>query len=375
MSAGMLGKWWGSMTLLALAMPTASAADRCLASAVAGIGANEPLHGQMVVSTRSREGRHDTRVIAGTSMPALQGDEGFRIASVTKTYVAATALRLWEDGKLDLQAPISRWLPSPWLELLEGDGYDPDRITVRQLLSHTSGLADHAQTPQFIAALQADPGAASTPADHVRHLVEWTQPVGEPGARYSYSDTGYILLGTIIERVSGQSLPVAVRTALRLDELGVPGTYWEQYEPANGRERAHQWFEGRDTHDWSPTMDLYGGGGLVATTQDVATFMSALLDGKVLRRRQTLALMQSGEGLPADSTYRLGLIAYDFDGVAATGHSGFWGTLVATEPVSGQTIAGAVTDRADYPRLKSVVSDYLHQAVKQGAKPDCDVGG
>jgi len=354
------------LALVALALP-ASADDRCLAKAIDNAQANAALHGQIVVSTRSREGSQDTTVIAGSSTTPLQGDEGFRIASVTKTYVAATALRLSEDGKLDLQAPISRWLPAQWTRLLASDGYAPDRITVRQLLSHTSGLADHAQAPQFIAAIKADPTVAATPGDHVRHLVEWTQPLGEPGARFSYSDTGYILLGTIIERVTGQSLPQAVRAELRLDDLGLPGTYWEQAEPAKGRARAHQWFEGLDTYHWSPTMDLYGGGGIVATTQDMATFMSALLQGKVFHRPETLKLMQSAEGLPKDSTYRLGIFAYDFDGVAAAGHSGFWGTLVATEPTSGRTIAGAVTDRSDFPRLKSIVNDYLHQAAGHGA--------
>lgn len=371
MTANALTKLAGSITLLALAMP-AFATDQCLAKVVGDNQANAALHGQIVVSTRSREGRHDTTVIPGQSKKPLSGDEGFRIASITKAYVAATALRLWEDGKLDLQSPISKWLPPQWTEQLAGDGYAPDKITVRQLLSHTSGLADHAQTPQFIEGVKAHPQTASTPAEHVRHLVEWTQPVGEPGARFSYSDTGYILLGTIIERVTGESLPQAVRTELRLDDLGLPGTYWEQYESANGRARAHQWFEGLDTHDWSPTMDLYGGGGIVATTQDMATFLSALLEGKVFRRADTLAMMQSSAGLPADSTYRLGIFAYDFEGVAAVGHSGFWGTLVANEPVSGQTIAGAVTNRADYPRLKSIVGDYLHQAAAQGGDPACN---
>lgn len=371
MTARTLARLAGSITLLSLAMP-AFAADQCLAKAVGDKQAGAALHGQIVVSTRSREGLHDTTVIPGQAKTPLTGNEGFRIASVTKTYVAATALRLWEDGRLDLQSPISKWLPAQWTKQLADDGYAPDRITVRHLLSHTSGLADHAQTPQFIAGVKAHPQTATTPAEHVRHLVEWTQPVGAPGARFSYSDTGYILLGTIIERVTGESLPKAVRTELGLDDLGLHGTYWEQYESANGRARAHQWFEGLDTYDWSPTMDLYGGGGIVATTQDMATFLSALLQGKVFHRADTLALMQSSEGLPADSTYRLGIFAYDFDGVAAAGHSGFWGTLVVTEPVSGQTIAGAVTDRSDYPRLKSIVDAYLHQAAAQGKDADCN---
>lgn len=357
-----------TVTLLALALP-AFADDRCLARAVET--ADATLQGQVVLSTHSKQGPLDTEVLSGVAHPALNGSEGFRIASVTKTYVAATALRLWEDGKLDLEAPVSRWLPPEWTDLLVRDGYPPERITVRNLLSHTSGLADHAQAPQFIQAIKANPSTQITPADHVRHLIEWTQPVGSPGDQYFYSDTGYILLGKVIEQATGQSLHRAVRAQLDLDRRDLPDTYWEHFEPAEDRVRAHQIFEGVDTHEWSPTMDLYGGGGIVATPRDMAAFFSALLDGKVFRRPQTLALMLSSEGLPSASTYRLGIFAYDFDGIAAYGHSGFWGTLVATEPLSGQTIAGAVTDRQDYPRLKAIVGQYLRQARAEASKANC----
>jgi D-alanyl-D-alanine carboxypeptidase len=146
---------------------------------------------------------------------------------------------------------------------------------------------------------------------------------------------------------------------LRLDALGVPGTYWERYESPVGGARAHQVFEDIDTYDWDPSMDLYGGGGLVAPPVDVAVFFDALLGGRIFRKPETLALMQSAAGLPAGSIYRLGVFAYDMNGITSVGHSGFWGTLVAREPVSGRTISGAVTDRADYPKLGQLVKDYV----------------
>jgi D-alanyl-D-alanine carboxypeptidase len=352
---------------------TATAADACLAQALPPLDASA-LKGQIVVSTLAPDGARDTRVLATPSATPLKGDEGFRIASVTKTYVAATALRLHEAGKLDLQSTIDQYLPAQWIDLLRRDGYNPGEITVRQLLSHTSGLADHAQAPQFIATVKANPATKWTPSEDVEHLVEWTQPVGKPGEKYSYSDTGYILLGTIIERVSGQPLPKAVRTQLALSGRGLPDTYWERAEPARGRTRAHQFFEGEDTYDWDPSMDLYGGGGIVATPADMATFFDALLAGRIFRNGATLALMQSPVGLPADSPYRLGLLTYSFDGVAATGHSGFWGTLVVREPLSGRTIAGAVTRREEFDQLKALVGRYVgaaNAAARAGGKGGC----
>lgn len=346
---------------LAAAASTVHAADACLDQA---LGAHAFTgNGQLSVAALAPDGSRDTRVLGTAPREAgLHGDEGFRLASITKTYVAAAALRLYEDGRLDLQAPIDRYLPADWMQLLASDGYQPHVITVRELLSHTSGIADAAQTPQFIAALKAHPQTRWTREGDLHDLVEWTDPVGKPGEKYSYSDTGYVLLGAIIEHVTGQTLPQAARGLLQLDALGVSGTYWERYETPVGGARAHQIFEGIDTYDWDPSMDLFGGGGLVAPPVDVAVFFDALLSGHVFRKPATLALMQSPEGLPADSPYRLGVFAYDLDGTAAVGHSGFWGTLVAREPASGRTISGAVTDRNDYPKLKQLVSDYVARA-------------
>jgi D-alanyl-D-alanine carboxypeptidase len=360
-------------TLLAVVASTASAADACLDQALQAHAFTGGA-GQLSIAALAPDGSRDTRVLGTAATEAgLRGDEGFRLASITKTYVAATALRLQEDGRLDLQSPIGRYLPSDWMKLLAGDGYKTEAITVRHLLSHTGGIADHAQAPQFVATLKADPQTRWTREGDLHHLVEWTDPVGAPGEKFAYSDTGYILLGAIIERITGQTLAQAVREQLRLDALGVPGTYWERYESPVGGARAHQRFEGLDTHDWDPSMDLYGGGGLVAPPVDVAVFFDALLAGSVFKRPETLALMQSANGLPSGSPYRLGVFEYDLDGTAAFGHSGFWGTLVAREPRSGRTISGAVTDRNDFPKLSKVVNDYVaraHAAATGG--PSCE---
>lgn len=348
--------------VLAAASSTASAADACLDQALQAHAFKDGA-GQISIAALAPDGSRDARVLGTAAADiALKGNEGFRLASITKTYVAATALRLHEDGRLDLQATIDRYLPEAWTQLLAGDGYKPQAITVRQLLSHTGGLADHAQAPQFVATLKANPKTRWTREGDLRHLVEWTDPVGAPGEKFAYSDTGYVLLGSIIERITGRTLAQAVREQLKLDALNVPGTYWERFEPAVGGARAHQRFEGLDTYDWDPSMDLYGGGGLVAPPVDVAVFFDALLGGRVFKKHETLALMQSAEGLPADSTYRLGVFAYDLGGTKAVGHSGFWGTLVAREPLSGRTISGAVTDRNDFRALMKVITDYVARA-------------
>lgn len=360
---------------LGLLLPSlAIAQDACLLKAIESSGAVADLHGQIVVSTLVDGGKRETKVLTGNvaALKKLRGDEGFRMASITKTYVAATVLRLWEQGKIDLEAPITRWLPPSWMQALTQDGYRPQQITVRHLLSHTSGLADHAQAKQFIEAIKADPSIEWSRARDVARLVEWTDPVGKPGEKFAYSDTGYVLLGAIVEEITGQDLPDAVRSQLKLDSLGLKDTYWERYEPARGRMRAHQVFEGDDTYAWNPTMDLFGGGGLVATPADIATFFDALLEGRVFERKATLERMRSYSGLPAGSPYSLGLFTYDLKGAKGIGHSGFWGTLVMHDPLSSRTIAGAVTDIGDYKKLNQLVGDYIRSAAAPaGAAQAC----
>ena len=357
--------------LLCSAAPAALAADACLDQALRAHPLTG-LHGQVVLSTLERDAgaspATDTRVVAGADAGTpLRGDEGFRIASITKTFTAAAALRLHEEGRLDLDAPITAHLPAEWMATLETDGYQPAKMTIRHLLSHTAGLADHAQAPQFIETIKANPATQWTPAGDVQRLVEWTDPVGQPGEKFAYSDTGYIMLGRIVEGITGQALPDAVRGLLALDTRGIPHTWWERHEAAGDRVRTHQWYEGIDTYGWDPSLDLFGGGGLVSPPKDLVVFFDALLTGKVFRKPETLALMQSTAGLPKGTPYRLGLLAFDFDGTHTIGHSGFWGTLVVREPVSGRVIAGAVTDRSDYPAMLGLVRSYVQAGKAAGA--------
>lgn len=350
----MRSAWWPLALLLSSAQ--AVSADRCTREAFAAHAADAPTLAPLVISLRAAGTDPETRVLpGGQGDDGLSGDEGFRTASITKTYVAATVLRLSEAGDLDLDAPLSDWLRDDWRTLLADDGYDVARITVRHLLSHTAGFADHAQTPEFLDDIRTHRGAGWSRERVVGRLVAWTDPVAAPGERYAYSDTGYVLLGALIEQVTGRPLAEAVRTQLDFEGLGLTTTWWEGEESPAGRARVRQVYEGIDTHDWDPSMDRFGGGGLVASARDMAVFFAALFEGRVFERAETLALMRSAQGLPTDSPYRLGLLDYRDNGVPAEGHSGFWGTLALHAPASGRTIAGGVVDRTDMPRLRTLV--------------------
>lgn len=296
----------------------------------------------------------------GAADPArrpLTVDTPFRIASNTKTFVAATALRLWEQGRLQLDAPIGPLLTPALDGLLRADGYDTGRITIRHLLSHSGGLYDHGSDRRYLAAVLADPSHVWTREELVRLSTAYADPQSLPGTEFRYSDTGYILLGDIIERVTGQNLAVAVRATLRLERFGLRATWWERFEraPAGAASRAHQWLGARDATGVDPSMDLYGGGGLVMSPRDLAVFFAALFEGRVFDRPETLREMLWRGPHRGAERYRLGIFVARVDGVEVYWHTGFWGTAAAYAPARRVAAAGASTNQEAYPRLQRLV--------------------
>ena len=279
---------------------------------------------------------------------ALTADQPFRNASNTKTYTAAAVLRLWEAGLLDLDAPIRGFLDDEQAELLVGDGYDVDAITIRELLSHTAGLIDHGSTASYLEAVLADPARRWTRDDQLAGAVDWGDPLGASGRAYSYSDTGYILLGQVIERVTDQPLGPAVRELLHFDRLGLTATWWELFESpqAGTPTRARQYIGGTDTFDWDPSLDSYGGGGLVTNAHDLAGFWYALFTGEVFDEEATLETMKTTPIPESETPYRLGLFVREIAGMTAYEHSGFWGSRAIYVPELDLVVAGLVTEQS-----------------------------
>ncbi|MEW5764122.1 MAG: serine hydrolase domain-containing protein [Acidobacteriota bacterium] len=273
---------------------------------------------------------------------ALTPRHTFRIASNTKTYVAASVLRLCEMRRLSLDDRLGANLTAAQRDLLKSDGYDVDAITLAQVLSHTAGFGDHTKDPRFEQRILADPHYAWTPEEQIRLLVEWQDPVGKPGEKYAYSDSGYVLLGSLIERWTGRSLGSAVRDLLRYDRLGLRSTYWEYMEPPppEAGPRAHQYLGPTDVTAFRASFDLFGGGGIVTDAQELTSFMRRLLTGGVLDRPQTLEDMTGRGTLP----YRLGLMVIELDGWIAYGHQGFWNTFAFHVPSLDLTVGGTILD-------------------------------
>ncbi|GAB2640474.1 serine hydrolase domain-containing protein [Nocardia goodfellowii] len=258
-----------------------------------------------------------------------------RIASVTKSFVATVVLQLVAEGRVELDGPAQRYLPG----VVRGPGGDGTIITVRNLLQHTSGI------PNYLPLIDQDSVegllAARSPAELIRLGLDRPAEF-PPGTEVGYSNTNYLLLGQLIERVTG--LPVGVEVTRRiLVPLGMFATYWPLYPVEQVIRGPHP----RGYHDFGETRvdvtDIDAGWGLadgamVATGGDLNRFFLALLSGELLPP-DLLAQMRTG--LPTGLTgyaeaAGLGLFRFSTAcGVQAWGHTGaihgFSTLSVATE--------------------------------------------
>jgi D-alanyl-D-alanine carboxypeptidase len=287
------------------------------------------------------------------SSAKLDPDAGFRIASVTKTFTAAAILRLVEDGRLGLDDTIAQHLAPTTAQLLRRGGYDPQAIHVRHLLMHTSGLYDYASDPAFVKYVLTHGSHHWTRPEQVRFAITHGKPYGPPGKEFHYSDTGYVLLGEIIERTTSRPLATALRQLLKFEKLGLAGTYLESLEapPHAAHPRAHQYYQHVDATAFDPSFDLYGGGGLISTVGDLARFYRALLHGQMFEKPATLRTMLGKPNPQRIGDLGMGIFSNRFGGRSGEncwGHSGFWGTTVIHCPASDVTIALAVNQAENF---------------------------
>ncbi|MEV6239914.1 serine hydrolase domain-containing protein [Lentzea sp. NPDC051838] len=236
----------------------------------------------------------------------------FRIGSNTKPFVSTVALQLVGEGKIALDEPVTRYLT----------GLVDSRITVRQLLQHTSGLFDYTE------ALPLDPEGFPSiryktwdPLELVK--IGTSRPLAfEPGAQHSYSNTNYIVIGLLIEKVTGRPYARAVEqrilkplhlndTVLPGADLDVPGPHAHGYYPdASGK-----------PVDVTRLNPSWGGaaGEMISTTRDLDTFLNALLAGKLLKPLQQKELLKTTAASP---DYGLGVSVLQLSCKTLYGHDG-----------------------------------------------------
>lgn len=256
-------------------------------------------------SARRRVGMPDPQVLVrapGFEMEHGDLEAAFHAASVGKMMAAVLILSLVEEGRLGLDTAIGSVLPGSDIDgLPAATGVDVGRdITVDHLLSHTSGIPDYfeppgkAKTASSMPALLDDLDRRWTPTDLLAEVSSLV-PIGAPGERFHYSDTGYILLGRIIEEIRGQSLASALdshifaplgmgRTSTPYDATLIP-------DDLSTLDIAPLWL-GKHELSRAHCVSLdWAGGGIVTTADDLVAFQSALHGGSLISA-ETLTWMQ-----------------------------------------------------------------------------------
>jgi CubicO group peptidase (beta-lactamase class C family) len=202
----------------------------------------------------------------------VEPDTKFRLGSITKQFTAALVLQLVQEGKLKLDGRVTDYLPD----------YRKDtggRVTVHHLLNHTSGIPSYTGLPNFFNDVSRDPYAV---ADFVKTYASGDLEF-EPGAKFSYNNSGYFLLGAIIEKVTGKSYEAALRERI-LDPLGMKNTGYDLHAPLLPK-RAAGYARTPNGYVNAPYLDMslpYAAGSMYSTVEDLYLWDQALYTDKVL---------------------------------------------------------------------------------------------
>ncbi|MEK7016004.1 serine hydrolase domain-containing protein [Bacillus sp. FSL R9-9410] len=274
----------------------------------------------------------------GSKKP-MKTDFRFRIGSVTKTFTATVVLQLAEENRLNLDDSIEKWLPG----VIQGNGYDDKQITIRQLLNHTSGIAEYTRSKSF----NLMDTKKSYRAEELVKMGISMPPDFAPGKSWSYSNTGYVLLGILIETVTGNSYAEEIENRiiepLELSNTFLPGN--SSVIPGSKHARGYIQLDGasepKDVTYYNPSMGS-SAGDMISTADDLNKFFSYLLGGKLLKEqqlKQMLTTVPTGEA--ALGRYGLGIYETKLpNGVSIWGHGG---SIPGFVTFAGGTLGGKHT--------------------------------
>jgi D-alanyl-D-alanine carboxypeptidase len=366
----------GALALCLLAVPAQATPGRGRAEAAAPLpapdtaGLRDVLRAAVAQGAPGAMARIDDQ---GTVYTAAQGvadrstgrtidtADRFRIGSVTKIFSAVVLLQLADEGKLSLDAPVDRYLPG----LLPDD-----RITVRHVLSHRSGLYDY--TDDMFARTVSGFEAVRNKVYTYRQLVDLSlkkAPTDEPGAAYSYSNTNFVVAGMLIERITGHSVRSEYENRifepLRLNDTSyvhpdvkIAGRYARGYlAPDTAGEALVDSTE--QTVSWAQSA-----GAVISSTRDLNTFLTALA-GSRLTSARSLAEMERFTEVTATTAYGLGLRRRTLScGVPVLGHTGVvqgYYTYAFTSE-DGRRSVTAVANTSNNVKVLNTMADTLESA-------------
>ncbi|RSN15652.1 serine hydrolase [Nonomuraea sp. WAC 01424] len=318
-----------------------------------------------LASTRDRGGRvlDYTAGVADLATRAKVPRNGkVRIGSTTKTFLATLVLQLAGEGKIDLDATVETYLPG----LIRANGNDGRRFTVRQALQHTAGLPDYEHDL---------PGSwpSWTQARHryfeprdVLDVGLTRQPAFAPGTGWAYSNTGYIALGLLVQKITGRPLGEEITNRI-ITPLRLRDTYWPGAGEQNIRGPHPKGYRAKTNEPGAELTEVtqldpswaWAAGQMISTPRDVNRFLGALLDGRLLKpdllqqMKQTIA----APGFPKGWSYGLGLMKIELScGGHAWAHGG---------DISGYEVRNGATEDGRAATIAVTAMPYTKSAADQ----------
>lgn len=282
--------------------------------------------------------------------------------SVGKTYVAAIALQMIHDKQLGLDEKVSKYLgQEPWFEKLP----NANDVTVKMLMNHTSGIMRYELDPKFTEDLTKQPTKVWTPAERISYVLGKKAKFAA-GQGWDYSDTNYIVLGMIIEKITGKSIeeliktkllePLKLKQTMSSDRLKIPGLaqgYTGPQNPFGGKELM---LNADGSMIVNPQFE-WTGGGMASTTADLARWAKLMYEGKAFDPSM-LPIMLEGVSAPMlgrETKYGLGVILRPTLLGKTYGHSGFF--------------PGYMTEVMYWPDAKIAVAVQVNTSEFQKVKP------
>src|SRR5215813_9946081 len=287
--------------------------------------------------------------INGTEKKPLTTANRFRIGSITKMYTATMILQLVEEGKLKLTDTLDKFLPQiP----------NAAKITIAQILSHRSGIPNVRREQNAQVKVSTIPMAK----DEMLALIVKATPDFEPDTKYQYSNSGYFILGLILEKVTGKTYDRALEERIA-SKIGLKDTYLAtgKIDVTKNEALTYIHFGG----DWKPVSEthpsiLFSAGAIVSTPADMAKFIHALFEGKLVSKESLnqMKTIRDSEGF--------GMATFTFAGKTFYGHTGGadnYGAWLAYEPEEKLAVAYASNAKI-YPVekiVRGVVDIYYHK--------------
>ncbi len=295
----------------------------------------------------------------------------FHAASIGKTFTATMLLRLVDMGFLQLDDPIDGLLDTSMSSMIANS----DRITVKMLLAHTSGIQDYFNNPEFVDAFVESPGRTWSPTE-ILGYIDNTENNFEPAAEFRYSNTNYVLLGVIAERVTGVSIGMALRqwvfepaglenTFGVFENLGQPVTT-HGYAPVNFIKNSGLNID--LPSDGSSYLDMtlwlnsegHGDASIHSTPSDLNSFIRTLIDTDTLISEELKTQMLT-ESLPG-SGHGLGVFISD-DGMTFEHTGGGFGVLTWMSYSPSEDLSLATTVNGSFGNYRELYDEYLTQLI------------